>query len=82
MIDCGEGSQLAMQRQRLKFSRLNHIFLVGWVIKPKTLIEEIELSGKFRAKTLFTIVIKYIAPVCILAVLCFAIAEGMGWLKV
>lgn len=27
MIDCGEGSQLAMQRQRLKFSRLNHIFL-------------------------------------------------------
>jgi ribonuclease Z len=27
MIDCGEGAQLEMQRQRLKFSRLNHIFL-------------------------------------------------------
>lgn len=27
MIDCGEGAQLAMQRQRLKFNRLNHIFL-------------------------------------------------------
>lgn len=27
MIDCGEGAQLAMQRQKLKFSRLNHIFL-------------------------------------------------------
>lgn len=27
MIDCGEGAQLAMQRHRLKFSRLNHIFL-------------------------------------------------------
>lgn len=27
MIDCGEGTQLAMQRQRLKFSRLNNIFL-------------------------------------------------------
>lgn len=27
MIDCGEGAQLAMQRQHLKFSRLNHIFL-------------------------------------------------------
>lgn len=27
MIDCGEGSQLEMQRQHLKFSRLRHIFL-------------------------------------------------------
>ncbi|MDE7408320.1 MAG: MBL fold metallo-hydrolase, partial [Muribaculaceae bacterium] len=27
MIDCGEGAQLSMRRQRLKFSRLNHIFL-------------------------------------------------------
>lgn len=27
MIDCGEGAQLAMMRQRLPFSRLRHIFL-------------------------------------------------------
>lgn len=27
MIDCGEGTQQAFQRQRLKFTRLNHIFL-------------------------------------------------------
>ena len=27
MIDCGEGTQLEMQRQHLKFSRLRHIFL-------------------------------------------------------
>ena len=27
MIDCGEGAQLAMQRQRLGMSRLGHIFL-------------------------------------------------------
>lgn len=27
MIDCGEGAQLEMRRQRLKFSRLNHIFI-------------------------------------------------------
>lgn len=27
MIDCGEGAQKEFQRQRLKFSRLNHIFL-------------------------------------------------------
>lgn len=27
MIDCGEGAQLEMRRQKLKFSRLNHIFI-------------------------------------------------------
>lgn len=27
MIDCGEGTQLSMRRQRLKFSRLRHIFI-------------------------------------------------------
>ncbi len=27
MIDCGEGAQLTMRRMKLKFSRLNHIFV-------------------------------------------------------
>ncbi len=27
MVDCGEGAQLSMRRQRLKFSRLGHVFL-------------------------------------------------------
>lgn len=27
MVDCGESAQLSMRRQRLKFSRLNHIFI-------------------------------------------------------
>ena len=27
MIDCGEGAQLSMRKQRLKFSRLRHIFI-------------------------------------------------------
>lgn len=27
MVDCGEGAQLSMRRQRLKFGRLRHIFL-------------------------------------------------------
>ena len=27
MIDCAEGAQLQLRRQKLKFSRLNHIFL-------------------------------------------------------
>ncbi len=27
MVDCGEGAQMQMQRQKLRFNRLNHIFL-------------------------------------------------------
>ncbi len=56
--------------------------LIGYVIKPKALIEEIELNGKFKRKTLFTVVIKYIAPVCIVAILIFSVLEGLGIIKV
>ena len=56
--------------------------LVGYVIKPKAIIEEIELGGKFKRKTLFTIMIKYIAPVFIVGILIFSILEGTGIIKV
>ncbi len=56
--------------------------LVGYVIKPQALIEEIEQSGKFKRKTLFTVVIKYVAPVCIVAILIFSVLESTGIIKV
>lgn len=56
--------------------------LVGYVIKPRALIEEIEHNGKFKRKTLFTVVIKYIAPVCIIAILVFSVLESTGIIKV
>ncbi len=56
--------------------------LIGYIIKPKALIEEIELNGKFKRKALFTVVIKYIAPICIVAILIFSVLEGLGIIKV
>ena len=56
--------------------------LIGYIIKPQALIEEIEQNGKFKRKTLFTVVIKYIAPVCIVAILIFSVLEGFGIIKV
>ena len=55
---------------------------VGYVIKPKTLIEEAEISAKFKQEKLFTVVIKYIAPVCIVLILAFSILEAFGIIKV
>lgn len=55
---------------------------IGYVIKPKALIEEVELSGKFGMKRLFVIMIKYIAPIFILLILGFSVLEGLGIIKV
>ncbi len=42
---------------------------IGYVIKPKVLIEEIEETGTFKTKGLFKVMIQYIAPVCIILIL-------------
>ncbi len=56
---------------------------IGYVLKPKTLIEEAELEGqKFKSKTLFTVVIKYIDPICIVLILGFSVLEALGIIKV
>ena len=51
---------------------------IGYIIKPKTLIEEAELSGKFKSKKLFTVVIKYVAPIFILLILISSILDFAG----
>ena len=56
--------------------------IVGYIIKPKTIIDEVELNGEFKGKRLFSVVIKYIAPVCIVAILVFSVCEGLGIIKV
>ena len=52
---------------------------VGYIIKPRTLIEEIELNNvKFKKKALFTIVIKYFAPICIVLILVTSVLGAFG----
>ncbi len=51
---------------------------VGYVLKPKSLIEEVEVSGPFRGKKLFTVVVKYIAPVFILLILISSVLNAFG----
>jgi NSS family neurotransmitter:Na+ symporter len=55
---------------------------VGYIIKPKALIEEIEIGAPFKAKTLFTVVIKYIAPVCIVLILVSSVLDALGIMKI
>lgn len=49
--------------------------LIGWVLKPKTIIEEVEREGaKFSRKRLYVIMIRYIAPV----LLCILLLQSLG----
>ncbi len=51
---------------------------VGFVLKPKTIIDEVELSGRFRAKKLFSVIIRFVAPVCILVILVSSVLDAFG----
>ena len=44
--------------------------LIGWIVKPKTVIDEITLGGnKFQRKTLYLVMVKVIAPIILLLLL-------------
>ncbi len=51
---------------------------VGYFLKPKTLIDEVELSSKFKKKNLFVVIIKYFAPICIVLILISSILDALG----
>ena len=55
---------------------------VGYVIKPKSLCDEIELTGKFKRKKLFVGMIKYIAPICIVLILITSVLDVLGIMKI
>lgn len=53
---------------------------VGYVIKPKTIIDEVkESDGTFKSEKLFTIMIKWVAPIFLVAILASSVANAMGW---
>ena len=55
---------------------------VGFLIKPQTIIDEVSLSGEFKAKRLFSIVIKYVAPVCLVLILVSSVLDVFGIVKI
>lgn len=51
---------------------------VGWVLKPKTLVDEVRISSEFKLAGVWTAMIKYIAPLLVLVVLIAYIAAQFG----
>ncbi len=56
---------------------------IGFIIKPQTLVDEVESDGKkFKRKGLFVVMIKYIAPICIVLILVSSILDVLGIAKI
>ena len=57
--------------------------LVGYVVKPPAVIEEAEAEGAtFKGKGLFIFVIKYLAPICIVAILVSSVLSAFGIISI
>ena len=55
---------------------------VGYVIKPQSIIDEVELSSPFKRKKLFEVVIKYIAPIFIVLIFISSILDAFGKFRI
>lgn len=52
---------------------------VGFIIKPKAIADEVkETDGRFKGEKLFTVMIKWIAPICLVAILVSSILNAFG----
>ena len=51
---------------------------VGFVVKPKTVIDEVKLNSSFGRERLFVIMIKYVSPICLIVILVSSILNALG----
>lgn len=51
---------------------------VSYIIKPKSIVDEIKQTGTFHQEKFFLFMIKYVAPICLLAILASSILDGIG----
>ena len=57
-------------------------FFIGYVIKPTAISEEVKLNAPFRREKLFVVMIKYVAPICIIIILVSSILSALGLLVI
>ena len=55
---------------------------VGFVLKPRAIIEEVSISGEFKWRSIVSVVLRYVAPVCIRAILASSILSAFGIIKI
>ena len=56
--------------------------MVGFIIKPKSIIDEVEINGPFKSKGFYSVMVKWIAPIFIFVILISGILQSFGILKI
>lgn len=52
--------------------------LIGYVVKPEVIAEEVEISEEFKAKKMYNVILKYIAPIILILILITSILNTFG----
>ena len=53
---------------------------IGWILKPKAIEDEVEAEGNpFKSKSLYRFMVKYFAPLFVLAILVSEVFRYFGW---
>ncbi len=56
---------------------------IGFVIKPQAVIDEAEADGnRFGSQKMFTVIIKWVAPIFLVLILLSSVANALGWLTI
>ncbi len=66
----------------MPISALFTCILILRVVGCDKIAEEVKLSSKFKRQGLYNIVIKYLAPVCLLIIFASSIASAFGWITI
>ncbi len=56
--------------------------VVGFILKPDVIISEVELNGSFKMKRFYSVMVKWIAPLCIFAILISSILDTLGIISI
>ena len=51
---------------------------VGYILKPKAIIDEVEITGEFKSKKMYVFCIKYLCPVCLVLILITGLLSFLG----
>lgn len=61
---------------------LSTCLFIGYVLTPQPIIEEIKQSSPFKREKLFIIMVKYLAPICVLLILITSILSVFGIMSI
>ncbi|HAG56877.1 MAG TPA: sodium-dependent transporter, partial [Ruminococcaceae bacterium] len=60
---------------------LTCIFVV-WFVGLQSIVDEVKLSSRFKQEKMFCVMIRYIAPVCIILILVSSVLNSLGVIKI